>query len=105
MKKSVTNRGFGLIEFIDRYGEPCNIQKSSLADEDAIWVGVANPSPQIMASDAWKLGVDTDESTGWIPYPLPKEVLLNSRMHLTREQVLAILPALQHFVDTGELPE
>ena len=35
------------------------------------------------------LGIDREESGG--------------RMHLTREQVAALLPHLQHFVETGEL--
>lgn len=34
-----TDRGFERGEFDDRYGEKCSIQKSSLAHEDAIWLG------------------------------------------------------------------
>lgn len=41
IKIKTTERGFDLIEFVDCYGEKCNIQKSSLAEVDAIWyVGV-----------------------------------------------------------------
>jgi hypothetical protein len=39
MKKSVTNRGFALVEFTDRNGQACTLQKSSLADEDCVWLG------------------------------------------------------------------
>lgn len=35
-----TNRGFGRGSFIDRYGEKCSIQDSSLATEECIWLGV-----------------------------------------------------------------
>jgi hypothetical protein len=100
-----TSRGFDIIEFADRYGDICNIQKSSLAGEDAIWFGVEDACPQIMASEALAAGVDTEETTGWVPYPIPKNVLLTTRMHLTRELVAELLPILQRFVDTGEISE
>ncbi|AVQ10299.1 hypothetical protein [Myoviridae environmental samples] len=98
-----TERGFGMIEFSDRYGEDCQIQKSSLAFEECIWFGIADATPQIMAIDAHKVGIDTDQGCGWIPYPVPKEVLLTTRMHLTQDQVRKLLPILQRFADTGEL--
>jgi hypothetical protein len=40
MTPSETERGFALGTFQDRYGAACSIQKSSLATEDAIWLGV-----------------------------------------------------------------
>lgn len=42
MLRTVTPRGFALIEFDDRYGAACNIQMSSLAEEAAIWLGLAD---------------------------------------------------------------
>lgn len=103
MNASKTERGFATIEFLDRYGDACIIQKSSLATEDAIWFGIQDACPQIMASDALAAGIDTDETTGWVPYPMPKNVLLTTRMHLTRELVAELLPILQRFVHTGEV--
>lgn len=103
MIASKTDRGFATVEFLDRYGDACIIQKSSLATEDAIWFGIQDACPQIMASDALAAGIDTDETTGWIPYPMPKNVLLTTRMHLTRELVAELMPILQRFVDTGEV--
>lgn len=35
-----TERGFDILEFKDRYGKECSLQKSSLATEDCIWLGV-----------------------------------------------------------------
>lgn len=104
MIKSHTNRGFRHIEFEDRYDQKCSVQKSSLAFEDAIWLGIEDADPKIMATDARRLGIPTKETVGWIPYHVPDEVLLSTRMHLTRDQVAELLPILQHFVDTGELP-
>ena len=98
-----TYRGFAYSEFIDRYGVKCSIQKSSLATEDAIWLGVDDASPKILASKATEFGIKTGETTGWVSYPIPKDVLLTTRMHLTQEMVRDLLPALQRFVDTGEL--
>lgn len=98
-----TNRGFSYTEFVDLYGSKCSIQKSSLATEDAIWFGCDDPDPKIIAVDAKKIGIESDQDTGWVKYPIPKEVLINTRMHLTRDQVKDILPILQKFVDTGEI--
>lgn len=103
MIASKTERGFATIEFLDRYGDACIIQKSSLATEDAIWFGIQDACPQIMSSDALAAGIDTDETTGWVPYPMPKNVFLTTRMHLTRELVAELMPILQRFVDTGEV--
>lgn len=103
MNIQTTHRGFAVANFIDRYGAKCSIQKSSLATEDAIWLGVDDADPKIMASQAHAHGVNTSETTGWVAYPIPKEVLLTTRMHLTRDQVAELLPVLQRFVSTGEL--
>ncbi|MES0334756.1 MAG: hypothetical protein SFH39_00140 [Candidatus Magnetobacterium sp. LHC-1] len=97
MERSKTNRGFNLIEFLDLYETKCNIQKSSLATEDAIWFGVENANPQIMASKVIEGGV------GWAKYPVSDDVQFTTRMHLSRENVKELLPILQKFVDTGEI--
>jgi hypothetical protein len=98
-----TQRGFLNGHFTDRYGAKCSIQKSSLATEDAIWLGVDDANPQIMVSDAKKMGIETEEENGWCKYQIPKEVLLTTRMHLTREMVEELLPILENFVATGDL--
>lgn len=103
LKRSKTDRGFGLIEFDDSYGVKCTLQKSSLATDDAIWLGVHDAAPKVMAAHAAALGMKTDKNTGWVEYPLPKEVFIGTRMHLTRKQVKKLLPALQRFVETGDL--
>lgn len=97
IKETQTNRGFKLIKFEDFYNIKCNIQESSLATEEAIWFGVEDPEPLIMASKTVEGG------TGWVKYPIPDDVKLTTRMHLTREQVKELLPILQKFVDTGEI--
>lgn len=97
IKLGSTNRGFDMIEFQDLYDNECSIQKSSLATEDAIWIGVDNPKPQILASKVFPGG------TGWIPYDIPEDVFLTTRMHLTQKQVKQLLPILTVFAETGEL--
>jgi hypothetical protein len=104
MKISKTDRGFDITEFTDRYGVNCSLQKTSLATEDTIWLGVSDVTPKIMATDAIKLGIDNKgEVNGWVEYDIPDEVLLSSRMHLTKEMVKNLLPYLEKFVETGEL--
>lgn len=92
MKIKKTSRGFDIAKFKDRYGAECSLQKSSLATEDCIWLGINNVEPIIMI-----------EGRGWQPYNIPPEVMLSSRMHLNREMVAKLLPTLQLFVKTGEL--
>ncbi len=103
LKIKRNGRNFPYAEFKDRYNNVCSIQKSSLAFEDCIWLGVDNPNPQIMASQANHFGVDTDETTGWVKYPIPNEVLISTRMHLTVKQVKDLLPILNKFVETGNI--
>ncbi|MCK9198161.1 MAG: hypothetical protein M0P49_00995 [Bacilli bacterium] len=93
--RSVTERGFKVIEFIDRYEQKCNIQKSSQGD--AIWLGIEKAEPKILASKIM------DGGTGWVSYPIHEDVMINTRMHLTVDQVRELLPILQKFVDTGKL--
>jgi hypothetical protein len=96
---TITIRGFDLIEFEDLYDHKCSIQKSSLATDDAIWFGIDDPNPQIMAS------LTPQGGTGWVKYDIPKDVLITSRMHLNKEQVAELIPILQRFVQTGEISE
>lgn len=107
MKINQTSRGFDIAEFVDRYGVKCSLQKSSLATEDAIWLGVDDADPKIMVSDAITMGLRertfTEADNGWCRFPVPPEVQFTTRMHLTVEQVKELLPILQHFVETGEL--
>lgn len=84
-----TGHGFRVLTFQDRYGEPCTLQKSSLASENAVWFGTSGR---------------VDVGPPWKPFPLPDNALVHSRMHLTQEQVRQLLPYLQYFADTGQLP-
>jgi hypothetical protein len=94
VKLEPTNRGFLKGEFIDQYGEKCSIQKSSLATEDCIWLGINDPIPMVLGP----------VGTGWQPVPLPEGAHTAGRMHLSRQMVQDLLPLLQYFVETGELP-
>lgn len=107
---SHTTRRFPLVEFKDLYGAKCSIQLSSLATDNAIWIGVDEADPKIMARDANKLGLyhllneGPERLNGWVDYPLHEEVLLTTRMHLNQEQVKALLPILKYFAEHGEFP-
>lgn len=99
LKLEPTERGFDRVEFVDLYGSQCSIQKSSLATDDAIWLGVNDAAPQMLV-----------RGEGWKPVPIPEKdgvrivaVNTGARMHLNREQVAALLPLLKRFVKTGRL--
>jgi hypothetical protein len=107
IKFSKTQRGFRTGTFTDRYGEQCSIQKSSLATEDAIWLGIDDANPQIMCSKAIEMGLrertNTEADNGWTKFFVPKDVLMSTRMHLTKKEVKMLIPILQKFVETGEI--
>lgn len=90
LEKETTGRGFGLYHFHDMNGHHCTLQDSSVATESAIWFGVHEPEIKIMGDN------------GWEDVPIPDESLRSGRMHLTQEQVKALLPILTHFAETGE---
>lgn len=91
MTPDKTARGFDIIRFTDRYNVPCAVQKSSIATEDCIWIGSEKDDPRILVPNE-----------GWQSVVIPG-LLTNSQMHLTIDQVRALLPILQRFVDTGEI--
>lgn len=104
---TATERGFPLVKFKDHYGADCSIQESSLMVEGgAIWLGVNSANPHILASRAAEFGIKTSETTGWVPYPVPPEVLMCTRMHLTKDQVKSLIAHLQAWIDTDsfEIP-
>ena len=53
--------------------------------------------------DAIDVGVETEETTGWVEYPIPEGVSIYTRMHLDQKQVKELLPYLMRFAETGEL--
>lgn len=87
-----TQRGFAIIKFKDRYDVPCSLQASSLATEAAIWFGCDDANPRALSP-----------GNGWKAVEMPAEYAADTRMHLTQDQVAALLPTLQHFVETGEV--
>lgn len=85
--------------FVDDYGCKCTLQDSPVVvNNKYIWLGIDRP--RIM-------------EVGWHPkYPnrlreLSKERYANLHvagyMHLTREQVIKLLPHLQQFIESGEI--
>jgi hypothetical protein len=92
MKKTITNRGFVAIEFVDRNGEKCSLQESSIATENAIWLGCDEANPQVLIP-----------GKGWTKLECPPDTLFNTRMHLTQEQVKKLLPFLEKFVKKGTI--
>ena len=105
-----TGRGFHRLEFTDRYGEQCSLQKSSLATEDAIWLGIDNPE----IKEFWTDGVPADKhlTSKWetrttedLKQAPNNDICISGRMHLTKDMVKILLPYLYTFVKTGELEE
>jgi hypothetical protein len=81
MKKRLTNRGFGIVEFKDANNNNCSLQTSSWI-EPAIWLGQDKPT------------IVKDENG--------KDQYL-CRMHLTPELVKELLPYLKRFIRSGRI--
>lgn len=97
IKVRQTEQGFDIVEFEDSKGVACSLQKSSLATEDFVWVGCN------------EIGLKKfTQGKGWEDIPLEHNSLgvthiANTRMHLSRDQVKALIPYLTRFVETGDL--
>ena len=90
-----TNRGFDIVTFKPESCEGiCSLQKSSAAEKDYIWLGEDQPKIKSLVY-----------GEGWVEQKLPEDQIIFGRMHLTREEVKALLPYLQRFVETGEVLE
>lgn len=104
-------RGFPIVRFVDSYGVTYNVTASSVIGDyedayqrpgtSAVWLGVDNVEAIVMAHEAAKYGVQTKETTGWVPYPIPDGVMLKSSLHLNREQVAALVTRLQQWLADG----
>ena len=71
---TLTERGFALVEFKDAYGQVCTLQESSVYTH--VWLGVM-------------VNLNGEK--------------VNQRMHLSQQQVAALLPRLQAFVESGQI--
>lgn len=106
-EQTTTQRGFIKLLFKDSYDNLCSLQESSNAEDDFIWLGIENAEPLIMEQDAVKLGlISKDKPTvGWVDYPIPEEVLLHTRMHLSKKQATILGLKLFHFGTSGDISE
>jgi hypothetical protein len=100
---TLTERGFILGEFTDRYGMSCSLQESSLAEEAAVWLGTEGQVSFLRPSKGWERLTAEDLSASVLGNG--DTTLIHSRMHLTQEMVKELLPHLEFFVEHGRLPQ
>lgn len=97
-----TNRGFRIDRFTDANGVACSAQVCSAArDEALLWLGCSEIGlKRFTPHRGWEdVELEQDMARGGVGH------VANTRMHLTQSQVRALLPALQHFAETGDLPD
>lgn len=107
----MSNRGFNIKKFTDSNGQECTLQVSSAIRNypnainkpgtSAVWLGIHDVQPLIMASDAIQLGLNPNKTCGYVPFELPKEVYISSRMHLDRDQVQMLIDSLTNWLKDG----
>ena len=108
-RRLTTPRGFTWFNFKDSYDNKCSLSESSNAETDCVWLGITKPEIIIQYKDAVAAGLnlkkkypETNEC-GWCDLPLPKGAMVESRMHLTREQAKALARELNFFAKHGYL--
>lgn len=99
LEKQYTHRNFPYYNFVDRNGIACSIQKSSLAFENAIWLGADKIElKEFISGKGWVDRNEFDDIDS-----IEHHFSANTRMHLTQDQVKKLLPLLQKFADIGEI--
>lgn len=96
-KLEQTARGFGIIKFRDHNGEACSLQESSAAiyqqpGSSCLWLGCDDANPRVMVP-----------GKGWQSLEMPWDYLANTRLHLNRKQVRALITHLKQWLETGNL--
>ena len=103
-----TNRGFERQDFYDDLGLECSIQESSSAIPH-IWLGVNHAPVMVMRKDLSGISISMPSpecnERGWCTINLPIDALVESRMHLNREQALDLSKKLAYFSEHGFLQE
>ena len=56
LKRRVTNRGFGIYEWRDFYGQDCSLQESSLAEPSCVWLGAGSDRMHLTQDQCRELG-------------------------------------------------
>ncbi len=109
--QTASHNGFPMVVFQDMYDNGCSLQASSIWEDDnrcgesAVWLGINDADPKVMAREASGLGIKTSQKDGWVPYPVPPNVQLNTRMHLNRDQVAALIDHLKLWLETGQFEQ
>jgi hypothetical protein len=90
-----TQRGFELVPFMDHSGTKCSLQASSVAEREtpgtsAVWLGCEDANPRVLVP-----------GKSWQPVPMPPDYLADTRAHLNREQVAALIKHLQTWLRKG----
>lgn len=102
------DRGFEYIDFEDSSGKPAELAVSSATDCkhpigcSFVWIGRRDTEALVPAQRAVELGLEAPSPpVGRVKYPIPQGVLLPSRLHLNRVQVVALVQQLKAWLRTG----
>ncbi len=87
----------------DDNGEAYRIKTIYQDNINALFIGVDNFQPIVMASDANALCIETNKSFGWIPFPMPKDVKMFTGMVLNKELAISIKEDLDYYIETNDL--
>ena len=92
LQYSKTDRGWTFCEFDDLYDRRCYVQDSSLAFENAIWLGVRDANPLILKP-----------GEGWVSVEFPEGTLFTTQMHINQKQAKELVKVLERFIESGSI--
>ena len=98
---TTTQRGFSLGSFEDTLGNPCSIQRSSLATKNCIWLG-RDGNVASVVSDAdgnpVELEFNMNIRESCVPGEGPSHHSIDTRMHLSRPMVGVLVSLMEVFL-------
>ena len=96
-------QGRTFLDMKDSYDKPYRVYESS-AGRPHIWL-CTDAKVKVLASKAQSVGVETNETTGWVEYPIPDHASITDAIHLSRDDAKELIKVLRRFVKTGGLSE
>lgn len=92
----MTKRHKRKFEFKDYYDKASVLE---LGDK-YVTLGIHGVEPKIMATHAPKYGINCGIKVGWVPYPIPEEVVLTTKMIIDKDQTKSLVAHLRAWLDT-----
>ena len=83
---------------IDSSKNKFSMETSYSGREPVIIINRMKIQPMILNAEATRNGIEKQAETGWMKYPIPKDVLIEGMISLNKDQALKVLVQLAKFI-------